>query len=329
MATVYPTAAGNYSTRTYNDDATGVAYGSLPLAGDTVLANGLAITLDVDITISGVSLKTIAGTTAVAGGGFTTTGTRSITADSYAGSTSCLTLATGGTQIGNSFGSTTTNTTFATVINSGGVQIGDSTGGNLTNRNGTQINPGGVQTGNATGGSGNNANGTINSGGVQTGDSTGGSASNAMGTRIDSGGVQNGDSFAGSVANAFGSELFFGGVQNGDSTGGSVSGAHGTRVASGSIHHGNATGGSASGAHGTQLLAGGMAFIDTATGNTSGAFGVQSTVTTRYVAIIKAESGSFAKSLTSAAETTNANVPFTGFSSVSGSSSILSHGTFS
>jgi hypothetical protein len=52
MAIVYPTATGAYSTRTWNNDATGAAYGMAPQVDDTVLANGLAITLDTDITVA-------------------------------------------------------------------------------------------------------------------------------------------------------------------------------------------------------------------------------------------------------------------------------------
>ena len=66
MATVYPTAAGTWSTRTWNDDATGAAYGpGTPQAADIVLANGFAITINANITVA--SIKTVAGVTAAAG----------------------------------------------------------------------------------------------------------------------------------------------------------------------------------------------------------------------------------------------------------------------
>jgi hypothetical protein len=67
MAVVYPTAAGNWSTRTWNDDATGAAYsGGTPQTGDTVLTNNVTITMDQNITIAEISNR--AGTNATAGG---------------------------------------------------------------------------------------------------------------------------------------------------------------------------------------------------------------------------------------------------------------------
>jgi cytoskeletal protein CcmA (bactofilin family) len=67
MAVVYPTAAGDWSTRTWNDDATGAAYsGGTPQVGDTVLTNNLTITMDQNITIATISNR--AGTNAAAGG---------------------------------------------------------------------------------------------------------------------------------------------------------------------------------------------------------------------------------------------------------------------
>ena len=303
MADVYPTAAGAWSTRTWNDDATGLAYGGPPLAGDNVYANNLAITIDVDITVA--ELRTTAGTTAVAGGSFTTSGTRVVNADSRAGSTNCLTLTASSSSVqnGDSFGSLTTNTINATTVGNTCVQNGNSIGGNGTNRVGTSVS--GIQNGNSTGGSVNGGNGTvINAGGIQDGNSTGGSASGASGTVINGGGIQ-----------------------NGNSTGGSASGASGTTINGGGIQNGNGTGGSVSGAHGTTIATGGVALITTATGNTSGAFGVNSTATTRYVAIIKNEVGIAAKSLSAAAETTSANVPFVSFEG--SGSSILAYGSAS
>jgi hypothetical protein len=67
MAVVYPTAAGDWSTRTWNDDATGAAYsGGTPQTGDTVLTNNVTITMDQNITIAEISNR--AGTNATAGG---------------------------------------------------------------------------------------------------------------------------------------------------------------------------------------------------------------------------------------------------------------------
>jgi hypothetical protein len=280
MPTVYPTAAGAWSTRTWNDDATGLAYGGPPLAGDNVYANNLAITIDVDITVA--ELRTTAGTTAVAGGSFTTSGTRVVNADSRAGSSGCLTLTagSGSVQNGNSYGSTTASG-VGTTMGTSCVQNGNSFGGNASNRFGTNMVNGAIQNGNATGGSG----------------------SGGHGTTAASGSVLNGNSFGGTGA------------------------AIGITLTTGAIHNGNATGGSLSGAHGTRVDQGGIALINTATGNTSGAFGVQSTATTRYVAIIKNEVGIAAKSLSAAAETTSANVPFVSFEG--SGSSILAYGSAS
>lgn len=318
MPTVYPTAAGAWSTRTWNDDATGAAYGMAPQPGDTVLANGLAITVDVNISVVAISTRT--GTTAIAGGSFTTSGNdRVINADTYAGTTNCLTLAANSRSIqnGHSYGSNTTNTRYGTTLNATTVQNGNSFGGNGSARTGTLINGGGVQNGNSTGGSVSGAAGTsIIAGGVQNGDSFGGSVSGAFGTNIAAGGLQVGDSYG---AGANGTECF--GVQIGNSIGAASVAGIGTRVYSTGIHNGNATGGGVSGAHGTQVFVGGHAFIETATGTVSGANGVQSTMTTRYVVLIKNEVGSFAKSLTSAAETTSVNVPFVSFESVGGGAS--------
>lgn len=313
MATVYPTSAGAWSTRTWNDDSTGAAYGpGTPQAGDTVKANNLAITLDTDITV--VALSTRVGTTAAAGGSFTTSGTRTITADSYAGTSNCFVLSfnSGSVQNGNSYGSNTTNSTYGTTVNNC-IQNGNSTGGNGSNRIGTNIGQGGIQNGNSTGGSANGAWGTsVGSLGIQNGNSTGGSGGTSYGSRILGGGIQNGNSTGGSADQAYGTSIATGGIQNGNSTGGSVNGAWGTYVTAGCIQFGNATGGSAAGAHGT-YIDGGAALITTAAGATSGAFGVYSPATSRYVVIIQNESGSYPKSLTGSAETTSVNVPFVSF----------------
>lgn len=253
MATVYPTAAGAWSTRTWNNDATGAAYGMAPQTGDTVLANGLAITLDTNITV--VALSTRVGTTAVAGGSFTTSGTRTITADSYAGTSDCLTILNNSSvQTGNSFGSDTTNTRYGTTINSTCTQNGNSTGGNGNTRTGTLINAGGLQNGNSTGGTGTSAYGTrINAGGVQIGNSTGGSGTSSYGTYLN------------------------GGIQNGNATGGSGIASHGTAVyTTGSIFYGNGTGSSTGGAtsSGVDVAAICVCIVPIATGNTSGNYGV-------------------------------------------------------
>ena len=68
MAIVYPLANGNWST-VANWYSGGVAYGSLPLSGDTVYANGKVVTIDV-ATVTVVSLNNAASAPAIAGGYF-------------------------------------------------------------------------------------------------------------------------------------------------------------------------------------------------------------------------------------------------------------------
>lgn len=256
MATVYPTAAGAWSTRTWNNDATGAAYGMAPQVGDTVLANGLAITLNIDITVAALSNRV--GTTAVAGGSFTTSGTLTITCNTYGGTANCLVLtaSSNSVHVGNSFGSNTTSSAYGTTITATCIQTGNSTGGNGSFRIATNVLTGGIHNGNSTGGSVNSAYGTnVQTGGVQNGNSTGGSVSGAAGTNITAGGVQNGNSTA---ASAHGTLINSGGIQNGNSAGGSVADRYGTSVAGGGLQVGNSTGGSATSSYGTFLNTGGM-----------------------------------------------------------------------
>lgn len=231
MAGVYPTASGAWSTRTWNDDSTGAAYGpGTPQAGDTVYANGRSIDIDQDVTVA--SLRSTAGTTAAAGGTFTTNGNRTVTVDSYAGSSNALAIAAGGVQVGNSFGSTTSSFVYGTRINSGGIQNGNSTGGSAGNAVGTLITGGGTQNGNSTAGSNSGSHGTvINAGAIQNGNSTGSGTNGAYGTDNS-------------------------GIQHGDATGGSTSGSHGTYMNSRSYFFGGTVTGNTAGAYGVEASAG-------------------------------------------------------------------------
>jgi hypothetical protein len=230
MADVYPTAAGAWSTRTWNDDATGLAYGGPPLAGDNVHANGLAITIDVDITVA--ELRTTAGTTAAAGGSFTTSGTRVVNADSRAGTTNCLVLATSSRSVqnGNSFGGTTAST-GGTTVNSTCIQNGDSTGGTVNaSRYGTRITNGGIQKGNSYGStSGLGTGSEIIQGGVQIGDAFGGSAFASNGTTVGAGGIFYGNATAGSISAAHGVSITAGGIALINTATGNTSGAFGVQ----------------------------------------------------------------------------------------------------
>jgi hypothetical protein len=90
MAVVYPNANGNWST-VANWYSAGAPYGSLPLSGDTVYANGKTIAIDVS-TVTVVSLNTAASAPALAGGGFTCAIACTITAsiDARSGTTRVL-----------------------------------------------------------------------------------------------------------------------------------------------------------------------------------------------------------------------------------------------
>jgi hypothetical protein len=263
-------AAGNWSnTATWNG-------GTLPGSGDDVFADGRAVTIDQDITV--LSIRTTQRSGGTAGGSFSTSGTRTVNANSYAGTTNCLTLSSGSgsRQNGNCYGSNTTNSRVGTTVSDSCVLNGDSYAGNGVSRNGASVEPGGTQNGNSYGGS-----------------------SACVGTVLS--GIQNGSSFGGTASNAFGTQILNSGIQYGDATGGT-----------GGINR-----------HGTSIQAGGIAIIGTATGTTSGSFGVQSASTIRYVALIKNESGSFAKSLTAQAETTDVNVPFVNYNAGGGGGSSL------
>lgn len=298
-------AAGNWSNTATWDG------GTLPGSGDDVFANNYAVTINQDVTV--VSLSTRAGTVAVAGGSFTTDSTaRTINADVYSGTTTCLTLLAGSGSVlnGDSFGSNSTNSRYGVDVARTCVHNGDSTGGSGSLRAGTNIQAGGVQNGNSTGGA-FSAHGTvIANGGIQNGSATA-AGNSAYGTLVNSGGVLNGDSFGGTGSgSAAGAFLQPGAIQNGNATGGTVSG---TIMNNASIFYGDATGGTSSGADGVFMQnSAAIALIGTATGNTANAFGVRvsGSLNTRVVVIIGTESGSYPKSLITETETDYTNIPF-------------------
>lgn len=323
MATVYPTSAGAWSTRTWNDDSTGAAYGpGTPQAGDTVKANNLAITLDTDITV--VALSTRVGTTAAAGGSFTTSGgLRTVNADSHAGTTNCLTLTfdSGSIQNGDSYGSDSTDYTYGTRIQRNCVQNGDSFGANETERNGTS-NISGIQNGNSTGGSGSffgfSYGSVITSGGIQNGNATGGSQPDNYGTDVYAGSWLIGNSIG---ASSVGARINAGAYHIGNATGGTASGAHGTNLLGG-LFYGDATGSATHDASGLSIgNTGGVAIIGTATGNATNRYGVLSTIGSHHVVVITTESGSNPKSLGTGADTTYATIPFADPSLIGGGAS--------
>lgn len=263
MAERYAVSAGNWVAARFDG-------GTLPGVGDTVHANNFAVTIDTTITVD--ALSTRAGAVAVAGGSFTTSGTVVVNADTYAGTTGCLTLAANGTQNGDSYGSLTTNNTIATLVNGAtAVQNGNATGGNGTNRFGSDVVLGTLN-GDVTGGSANAANGArIRNSGTHNGDSYGGSAAGATGCLVSGKSIHNGNSYGSGFAGAV--SLGDGSIQNGDSFGGSAAGVFGT-ICSGGYHNGIATGGSAATAFGTQVTAGGMFFGEAIGGTNATAHGV-------------------------------------------------------
>lgn len=235
MAERYRTAAGNWSNAAQWDGGA-----TLPGVADDCYANNFAVTIDQDVTV--LSLRTMAGATAVAGGSFTNT-SFTVNADVRAGTTTCYSCSTTG------------------VLN------GDSFGGTAANARGANITGFSVQNGDSTGGSNGSAAGTFaQNGAVQNGDSYAGSA--APGTNTSGGGTHNGDSHAGAAA-VVGSLLQNGGIQNGDSYGGSVANAVGTSIASGAIHHGRCFGGTNATAYGTSVTAGGVMVVEQITDATA------------------------------------------------------------
>ena len=304
MAERYAVATGNWSAvGTWDGGA------ALPTTGDDVHANTYTVTIDQDVTVG--TLRTTAGATAAAGGTFAVSGARTITADTYAGTSTCLSLtASGQVLIGNPHGSSTSSgVTGVTVFGPGSV-IGNVFGG--SQGKGAYFNNGGTLTGNSTGGSGSAKYGVyLSVAGVQNGNSTGGTSANAFGTFMAAGAIQNGNSTGTAGSGYNGTSAKTGSVQNGNSTGGSVSGSYGTNLASGAIQNGAATGGSASGAHGTNCENYSKAFakITVATGNTAGAFGVNATGTNYAIVVIDSESGSYPKSLAATVDTTTTNMP--------------------
>jgi hypothetical protein len=205
MAKRWAVGNGNWNTAaTWNDPGGGA---TVPSPGDTCHANGYTVTIDVDLTGTAYELRTTAdGAPPAAGGVFTTTGTRSITANVEAGTTTCFDPASDCTLYGTSKGGASANA-YGAYLNTGAQ----------------------IHAGNSTGGSTNTGYGTyVLQGGIQNGNSAAGSASGAHGTYSIQGGVHNGNSVGGSTNGASGTRSAFGGIHYGNATGGTVSGSHGT-----------------------------------------------------------------------------------------------------
>ena len=265
MAERYAVAAGNWVAATFDG-------GTLPAAGDDVHANGFAVTINTSISVK--SLSTRAGTTAVAGGSFTTSGTVTVTADSYAGSTNCLILNANATQNGNSYGSTTTNSISATIVEYQATQNGTATGGNGFIRIGSTVRNGGVLNGDTYGGSGSSlaAGAVLSFNSRQNGNAYAGPE--GYGSLLQTRSILTGNSYGHATQSVVGASLEPGSIQIGNSFGGGGVNAHGTSL-SGSHQYGAATGGSGSSSFGTNCTNFSI-FDGTQIGNTSTAssFGV-------------------------------------------------------
>lgn len=192
VVAVQPTVpAEQWLVKTGNvSDPTAWNTGSVPTSGNCY-ANGFTGTIDQNFPCN---VFTTAGTTAVAGGGWTLANGVTLTGNCTAGTTTCVTYSgtTGNsaTIVGNPIGSSTTsaragavNTSSGTLIVTGSPQGGTqstSYGVSNTGASGT-LNI----TGNPTGGSATDANGANASAGTMniTGSPTGGTASSAAGAR--------------------------------------------------------------------------------------------------------------------------------------------------
>ena len=198
MAIVYPLANGNWST-VANWYSGGVAYGSLPLVGDDVYADGKTVTIDQNVTVANLytTLRvggTVAGVFNVVASGFT------ITANIIAGGTASFNYAmvisaTGTTTIiGNVTAATSGTYGIGLQISAGTVNVtGNVLGGGSGTVNGTHgiavINSSILNlVGNVTGGA--SSSGTYGiafantSRGVITGNSTGGLGGNCFGINV-------------------------------------------------------------------------------------------------------------------------------------------------
>lgn len=264
--------------------------GTLPAPGDTVHAGGYTVVVDVNVTVA--ALSTRAGSVAVAGGSFTASGAVTITADTYAGTTSCLTLPadSGAVQIGRSYGSDTTNSRYGTTLHVTTTQYGNCYGGGANTATGTLGRRGRV-VGNAYGGTGTGSFGFSASaeGGILIGTAYGGAGS--AGADIGYGSNHYGDSY-GSATAAFSGVNLAGGHQTGSAYGGGFAGAHGTKASRGSIFFGKATGSSTADANGVYVTDGGNAIVTLATGNALNREGVRNdTSVPGSVVVVDATSG--------------------------------------
>jgi hypothetical protein len=213
--------------------------------------------IDTSITVD--ALSTRPGAVAVAGGSFTTSGAVTVNADSYAGTSVCLSMV-GATQNGDSYGSNSTNNISGSSVGAGSVQNGDAIGGSGSLRRGSIVENGGILNGNAYGGTATGANGaTIRQSGIQNGNAYASDTAAAFGTVLQSRGRLNGNAYGGAFAGSYGADVITGGVVNGNSFGGGGAGSYGINL-TGGTHNGDSHAGSGSAAHGTLATSGAVCY---------------------------------------------------------------------
>jgi len=198
-----PAPSEQYAVKSGNwNDSTVWSTGAVPTTG-AVYANGYTVTVNVNATCT--SVNTIAGSVAVAGGGFTLANGVTLTANAYSGSTTCVTFSgTSGNSasfVGTAYGSSTTVNKWGIYNSSTGTLniTGSPTGGSQTNAYGAWSGSTGTinVTGSPVGGTGSGAagvraaTGTINI----IGSPTGGAATGGAGVYLtgSSGGTVNGN----------------------------------------------------------------------------------------------------------------------------------------
>lgn len=186
MANYRRTATGNWSTLAqWQDDSTGsyVASTVLPGATDIVYANNFTVTLDIDVVV--LELRTTSALNVNAGGLFDFGAGSSVTANVFAGTTTCVRNNTANikTITGNIIGGTSTSASGCQITSSGGLVInGNINGFTANNSEGVRITGAGsvIVNGTVTAGSGTGAigvrgdgAGTITVNGVVVGGSLG------------------------------------------------------------------------------------------------------------------------------------------------------------
>lgn len=135
MSIRYATKSGNWSDVSVWDGGA-----TKPGAGDTVVANGYTVTIDENATVT--RIQTVAEGGGAAGGGFVLNNGITLTAQVQAGTTTCLTLATGAsaTIIGSVTGGSTSAARGLLLSSSGTITVvGDVTAGTSTTTHGAMI----------------------------------------------------------------------------------------------------------------------------------------------------------------------------------------------